>query len=698
MDYRAVLEDLQQDILRRLSLMMGFFSLAALNLALIARPFLWEAVATALVMLLIAVMHNRTAILYPRITGLSFVVCLHGVLFALMSIWTQDWIPFSGLLLILIGALLVPYSAGISALLTCSVTLYLNHTGHADYPLLVLIILCGLMVVIANTVRSVFYVTVSWYSTMHQRAEDLLGEARDRRAELVQLVKSLNFAYQNQSRMQQQLIAARQQANEARRMKERFAANISHELRTPLNLILGFSEILYFTPEVYGRLEFPPKLYRDIHQIYNNSRHLLEMIDNVLDLSHIELSEFTMNFEPTDLNIFLADAVEMLQNFFKGHTVRFVAEIESQLPIIELDRTRIRQVLLNLISNSQRFTERGVVKLCVRHVDNNVRFVVEDTGLGIPADKLPHIFNEFFQVDYSLSRLHGGAGLGLAVSKRFIEAHQGQISVASAEGAGSTFTFTLPVRVRRWDVGREATYTTSKTLPTLIVIDPDPAIGTIIQRYLPQYHVEQVDTPNDLESALVQMNALVVIHNVHPHQPPELLQNITIPVLQCSLPSTAWLVRELGVAACLAKPITVEQLTKQIQQFPQVHHILVVDDELGFVQLVQRTIETLNGDFHVSRAYDGAQALDIISQSPPDLILLDLAMPDMTGFEVIEAIRASPGITSIPIVLLTATRYVQEEISIGKQMIIHRDDGLTPSHVIRCLGGVLDALCAVKED
>jgi signal transduction histidine kinase len=202
---------------------------------------------------------------------------------------------------------------------------------------------------------------------------------------------------------------------------------------------------MHLTPEVYGHVSFPPKLQRDIYQVHRNSRHLLEMIDDVLDLSHIEMSQFSLSFETTNLNQFLNDTVDMVSNLFGGKSVKFIVNIAENLPEVEIDRTRIRQVLINLLNNAHRFTSAGNVTFSVECRDDEVVFTVADTGLGIAKDKMQLIFEEFYQVDYSLSRAHGGAGLGLPISKRFIEAHHGHLQVTSEVGKGSIFTFTLPV-------------------------------------------------------------------------------------------------------------------------------------------------------------------------------------------------------------------------------------------------------------
>ena len=247
-----------------------------------------------------------------------------------------------------------------------------------------------------------------------------------------------------QGRMHDQLVYARQKANEARLMKERFAANISHELRTPLNLIMGFSEIMYLQPEVYGDIHFSPRFVRDVYQIYGNSKYLLGLIDDILDLSHIEMSGFGINFARTDMNEFLRSTVEFMENLFHDGDVELILDIQSDLPSMEIDRTRMRQILLNLLTNAQRFTEQGHVIVRVYTDNQSLILQVIDTGRGIPADQIKHVFDEFYQVDYSLSRSHGGAGLGLAITRHFVEAHEGRVDVKSEVDAGTVFTVNLP--------------------------------------------------------------------------------------------------------------------------------------------------------------------------------------------------------------------------------------------------------------
>jgi CheY-like chemotaxis protein len=490
---------------------------------------------------------------------------------------------------------------------------------------------------------------------------------------------------------------ARQQAKDARCMKERFASNISHELRTPLNIILGFAEIMHLTPEVYGDVSFPPRLQRDIYQVHRNSRHLLEMIDDVLDLSHIEMSQFALSFQRTDLNAFLHDTVEMVGNLFRGKPVQFITHIPDHLPEIEIDRTRIRQVMINLLNNAQHFTSSGSVTFSVRVCDNHAVFEVADTGVGIPADKMHLIFEEFYQVDYSLSRAHGGAGLGLAITKRFVEAHNGQLHVTSEEGKGSVFTFTLPLPGEpRYDLREVQTTPAPKVASPdslWLVVDADPHVGELIARHTQGRRIVQVDNHAQIQESIRQHRPQGIIVNHPPGEslPPH-LAGLPVPVIVCSLPSTTQMVRRLGVDGCLAKPVQQRQIVEQFKRYDNLCNVLVVDDDLGVVQLVQRSIETRFPQLQVQRAYNGVQALDAMRLAAPDLVLLDLVMPDMSGFEVLDAMKRDPKLARIPVVLLTATKYIYSDEEMRAEMRINQDGGLRPMGVLKLIETVTDTL------
>ena len=235
----------------------------------------------------------------------------------------------------------------------------LNLAGVRHYPLfevtVVLVLAAGSSWLSAYTLFTV----VHWYSTMQLRSQQLLDTTREHRAELGQTLKSLQSAYETQQHIQLELVWARKHAEDARRLKEQFVANISHELWTPLNLILGFSEMMYLSPDVYGEVAWTPGLRQDIHQIYRNSQHLLGLIGDILDLSRFEMTGFSITPEPPRWRRFCA----MRSNrraFGSGRRAAFRSvSVPDDLPTVEIDCTRIRQVILNLLNNACRFTECG---------------------------------------------------------------------------------------------------------------------------------------------------------------------------------------------------------------------------------------------------------------------------------------------------------------------------------------------------
>ncbi len=625
---------------------------------------------------------------------------LTATLLAAMALFTEPWLPFLGPILIFIAAMLVRGGGFWTAAMVAALTLWLAADGTRAYPLPGISVTLLLGVAVTWLAVRTLYTALEWAWTMQQRADHLLETARDRQGGLNNALKSLDMANAILRRTQRELITARKQADEARLMKEQFAANVSHELRTPLNLIMGFSEMMHLSPEVYKEMEWPLTLRRDVYQIYRSSRHLLEMIDDVLDLSRFEMVGFTLNKESTSLASLVQEAVGIAKDLFMGQPVSLETEIVDDLPLLDVDRTRIRQVLLNLLSNAARFTDDGIVRVEARMNESEVVVSVSDTGAGIPADSLPHLFDEFYQVDRSLHRKPGGTGLGLAISKHFVTAHDGRIWVESEEGVGSMFTFTLPIPDKHVPVAylkmeRPLEPSELKTRPALLVVDPDSAVAEIVNRYITEYevlHVEQVDR---LADAMMLHHPQAVVWNVPPGERPNVrdIPPISVPFIECSLPSQAWVANDLAVTACLTKPVTTEQVLREVERLEHVHNVLVIDDDRGFCQLVERMLESTAQDYELRRAYGGEDGLLAMHERRPDLVLLDLIMPGKDGFDVLEEMRQSPQLADVPVLLLTATTLAEDALSQrGGQVVIYRPEGLGPSDTLRCLRAIMGVL------
>ena len=623
-----------------------------------------------------------------------------GLIAASMAVNPAAWIPFMIIPLALLAALLISHWQVLIVAGVGLTGILLVNSGIRIYPLSTFLFTAVASSIFAAMIERTLYTALEWAWTNQQQADQSLELARNRQGELTRTLKSLEISYEIQRKIQQQLNQARKQAEEARQMKELFAANISHELRTPLSLILGFSEIMYLSPEVYGENAWPPALRKDIYHIYRSSRHLMDMIDDILDLSRFDIAEFTLKKETSSIEDLMQNVTGIARDILRAKDVELMVEIEDNLPDLEIDRTRIRQVLLNLLNNAQRFTEQGTVHIGARKEKNEIVFYVSDTGAGIPEDQLKNIFNEFYQVDYSTRRAHEGTGLGLAICQRFVRAHKGRIWVESELGVGSTFYFSIPIPSELAgdlppQVYRTVEYEGVEDGPTVLLVDPDTHIAALVQNHLNSVNLVYLTEKDNVVSAVQEHHPKAILYNT----PPARLSYTSaplygsIPTIQYSIPSQAWLSEDFNVVNVLTKPIATPELMNAIDRLPDVHKILIVDDDRGFCHLMDRVIRTNGKDFDIRVAFDGQEGLDALRTFNPDLVLLDLIMPETDGFEVLNQIRSNPDFHTVSVIVLTATNYLGDALlQYGSGIILKRQEGMRNSEVLKCLESLIHAL------
>jgi signal transduction histidine kinase len=536
---------------------------------------------------------------------------------------------------------------------------------------------------------------VTWYKASQDRSDELLSLTREHRAELAQAFKSLQTSNVLLQKTQQELIVARKQAERARQMKEQFAANISHELRTPLNLILGFGKIMHLSPEVYGDLAWPPTLRHDIYQVFRNSQHLSELIDDILDLSHFEMTGYTLRRETVNMTRFLRESVGILTNLFRESPVLLTASIPDDLPEIEIDATRIRQVLINLVTNAYRHTTAGCVAIDVRCYPHEVEISVRDTGAGISADKLEHIFEQFYQVDTSLSRQHGGVGIGLTLSKQFVESHGGRIRAQSTVGVGSTFCFSLPITTALVLPARSDDYldafTPPHSRPSVLLLDRVGWLYRTARRRIDGYHwIQASDWDALLAQVQVHQPRAVVLNLAPEEKMPPVVQDVNIPLISCCFQVQLSTGETAPFRKLLLKPLDIALLTEEINALGAANEILVIDDDRAFIQLVHRMVAIIDPAIHVRHAYEVAEGLALLAESTPDLILADVVMPDAGGVELIEQMRREGRYLHVPVILLTAGEHEHTFFNrYGTTLTVQRASGLTPSSVLKYLGALL---------
>ncbi len=547
---------------------------------------------------------------------------------------------------------------------------------------------------------------LSWVWNGYEEAHRNERIARERQAELRRALKALDEATYRLERANYMLALSRDQAEEARRLKQQFAQTISHELRTPLNLIVSFTDLMAQAPEYYGA-PLPASYARDLAIVHRNALHLQSLVNDVLDLARIEAAQMTILQEEVDPQQLVQDAANAVRSLVEARGLALHVEIEPHLPLLWVDPGRIRQVLFNLLANAARFTEQGSVRLSVRRQGEEVLFVVADTGIGIAPEELPHIFEEFRQADGSTRRRHGGAGLGLAISKQFVELHGGRIWAESQVGRGSTFSFTLPIA--RHDPLGDAR--TGQPRPTpmstrvrdnegiLLAVTRSPAAASLLSRYVRGYRTV---VAQDLQQARRLAGQLlpqgVIIDTTSQPVDVSALQELgeswelpRTPVMACPLPGEEPLRQHLAVDGYLVKPVSRETLWDVLRQFGEgVDRILVVDDDRDFVRLMGRLLDSPVRRYQVVNAYSGHEALEMIQHRHPDLVLLDMVLPDISGHQVIARIRADPRWRDLPIVVVSAQDEIDTVGALPGAMLIAKASGILPGEIVRWVQHVLD--------
>jgi GAF domain-containing protein/CheY-like chemotaxis protein/anti-sigma regulatory factor (Ser/Thr protein kinase) len=459
----------------------------------------------------------------------------------------------------------------------------------------------------------------------------------------------------------------------ASRHKSEFLANMSHELRTPLNAIIGYSEML---EEDAADLD-GGRLVPDLQKINAAGKHLLELINAVLDLSKIEAGKMELYVEEFGVARLIQDIAAVIQPLAEKNGNRLAVECAAAAGTMRADMTKVRQALFNLLSNACKFTERGTVSLVVSREtvkdDDWLSFRVSDTGIGMTPEQMSRLFQEFSQADAATTRRFGGTGLGLALSRRLCRMMGGDVMVESEPGRGSTFTIRLPASVP--EARREATPAAPAAgVPsmagTVLVIDDEEAVRDLMQRFLTRegFGVTTVSSGAEgLRLAREIMPDAITLDVMMPgldgwavlaalKANPE---TADIPVIMLTMLDDRNLGYALGASDYLTKPLDRERLAAVLKKYRRDLPVLVVDDDEPLRQLMRRILE--REGFTVTEADNGRVALERAREAAPGLVVLDLMMPEMDGFEFVAEFRRHEGWRAIPIIVVTAKDVSDED-------------------------------------
>ncbi len=553
---------------------------------------------------------------------------------------------------------------------------------------------------------------LTWAWEGYEQTRRRLEQARDRQLELKQALEDLALANNQTIRLNEMLKSAREAVDEARRAKEEFVAKVSHELRTPLNMIIGFSDMILETPHVYSR-RLPPALLADVAAIRRNSEHLASLVDDVLDLAEADMGSAHLVPKWTTVSGIVAEATEAVAVLFEKKGLALHMDVEPGLPLVYCDRTRIRQVLLNLLSNAGRFTEKGGAHVEARLENGSIRVTVSDTGPGMNPANLDRLFEPFQQEDESTRRRYGGSGLGLAISKRFVEMHGGRIWIESGVGAGTRVSFCLPVQQpstsdapRRWfSPYEEYTPRTRRSLaprlrprPRVVVLEQGAALRHLVEHYLEEVEVAATSSPRNAPAAIENNAAIAVLVNAASATMSSEFADavaelsVNIPVMTCWVPERRAAISQAGAQDYLVKPIQRADLIDSLRTTcPGARTILLADDDTEARQLFARMLASAEEGYTVLQATDGDAALMMLRERRPDVLLLDLVMPNCDGFMVLEAKSADPAIRDIPTIIISA-KDPQREPIISKALVVSRPNGLSARDLMDAIQAVTRAL------
>lgn len=529
--------------------------------------------------------------------------------------------------------------------------------------------------------------TVAFIEDISERKqiETQRREMFERLDELVaQRTAALELEIAERKRTEQELNKAMRAAEAANLAKSQFLASMSHELRTPLNAVIGYSEMLMEEAEDTGSEELVP----DLQRIRNAGKHLLGIINDILDLSKVEAGKIELYIESVQLPALIDEIVDTVRPLAHNNGNELSLSLELTSGFISTDITRVRQVLFNLLSNACKFTEQGRVTLRVHELEIGgegwVRFDVSDNGLGIKPEQLSKLFKPFTQADASTSRRFGGTGLGLSISDQFAQMLGGRIEVKSEYGSGSTFTLWLPTNHGQpHSASGSGTFraVTGDNVGTVLVVDDESESRGMLARLLEAEGYAVLTAPTGaramqlaelhkpdvitLDVMMPGMDGWAVLSRLK--QRPEFAD---IPIVIVSLMPDADMGYALGAADVLAKPIEIDRLRSMLARFGPdagADHVLVVDDDPGARDLLCRAVVKEGWD--VQQATNGARALESIRASRPKLVLLDLMMPEMDGFELLEHLRGDPALASLPVIVVTAKELgVKERESLAERV------------------------------
>lgn len=657
-----------------------------------------------------------------------------GMLFLLFGACLIAWLQLvwsiqgGALILILIPVLLASLYAStivsgliavlmLIALALPSTIVALPISRHDQFAAGFMILMIWILI---RTRESAYESILKQLMAYYTQSRQLLEETRDHRLALAQSNRDLAEALEQLRRLNSLLQASRLEAELARKTKEEFVANVSHELRTPLNMIIGFCEMIMFSPETYGGT-ISSSLLSDVRVIHRNSCHLSDLINDVLVLSQTEAGQLQLNRSWVDVATVVQEAIQAVEPLLRTKGVGLDVSIPQGLPPVFCDQIRIRQVLLNLLSNAGRHTPSGAVSITVNPLEHQVQIAVKDDGPGIAFEKQKLIFEPFQQAEVGSQASAEGSGLGLSISRKLVELHGGAMWLESAPGSGSTFYLALPnhyfhgveddVPLSRWinpyaplhDGHRRSLPRGPAPKERILVLERHDTLHRQLHALLDWAEVVHVQNVEDIgRGNRITTPAVVVVNDAGAMQDKAFSRKLSnlperTPIISCYLPGDEEAHEKLNVAKYLLKPVTRAGLIAATAEVtPPSSTIMIVEDKPDMARLLRRQLLSADQGYQIISVADGESALRLLSEHRPDLMLLDIGLPDLDGYEVLRRKNEDPCLRTIPVIIISARDPLGGTIVVGR-IRMELVGGLSVRHIAVVAEAISDALAPTKR-